>query len=150
MSRLAPGVAGRVAQVALSLLLLLGLAAGLSLSWRQIQSGDACPVLGGVVPACHIATGAYLLMTLGVAVVSFGPRRRWRGLGSAVLFAAGWLAATGLAVLGSALEFSRGGICPEGPGGVPMCYLSLAACAVFVVLYAGVMRGRRASFRSSV
>jgi len=124
VSRLAPGVAGRVAQVALSLLLLLGLAAGLSLSWRQIQSGDACPVLGGVVPACHIATGAYLLMTLGVAAVSFGPRRRWRGLGSAV--------------------------CPEGPGGVPMCYLSLAACVVFVVLYAGVMRGRRASFRSSV
>lgn len=139
------GVAGRLSQAVLGLLLLLGLAAGLSLSWRQIQSGGACPILGGVVPACHIATGAYLLMTLGTAQLSLGRR----GLVSVLLFGAGWLGATGLAVLGSALEFSRGGICPQGPGGVPMCYLSLAACVVFGVLFVIVVRATRSSAQSS-
>ncbi len=144
MNRVNQAVAGRVSQGVLGLLLLLGLGAGLSLSWRQIQSGDACPVLGGAVPACHIATGAYLLMALGTARLSWGGRRGSRSLGSVLFFGAGWLGATGLAVLGSALEFSRGGICPQGPGGVPMCYLSLAACVVFGVLFANVLRGTRA------
>jgi len=136
---------GVVPIAVLSALLLLGLGLGMLLSWRQIQSGDACPVLGGVVPACHVATAAYLLMTLGVGLLPGGPRTRWRRALAGGLFGTGWLLATGLATLGSAMEFARGGVCPRGPGGVPMCYVSLGACVVFLLLYGWAIRSTQAS-----
>jgi len=119
----------------LSLLLAVGLLGSGWVSWKHAFTDQACPVLGGSIPACFIVLGCFLFMAMGFWIGKPKMQRIW-----ASLFWAGLLVATGLAVLASILELFKGHVCPQLFGRVPMCYLSLAACISIASLY---LSGRR-------
>ena len=120
----------RIAMVALIAMVLFGLWGAGHLSYDQYQSGDACPVLGDMVPACYIAFGGYILIGLGVALSILKS-----GSTGSYLFWGGTILAGGLAALASVLELIKGDVCPVAFGSVPMCYISLGFSIVIAVLF---------------
>ena len=119
-----------IAKIALSLLVLFGLWGSGRLSYDQYRSGEACPVLGDLVPACYIAFFGYILITAGVAFSMRGAS----SIGT-YLFWSGTVIAGGLALLASVLELIKGDVCPIAFGVVPMCYISLAMSVAILVLF---------------
>ncbi len=117
-------------RIALIAIVLFGLWGAGRLSYDQYQSGEACPVLGDMVPACYIAFGGYVLIALGVAISILMP-----GAAGSYFFWGGTFIAGGLAALATVLELVKGGVCPVGPYGIPMCYISLALSIVIAVLF---------------
>ena len=122
-------------RLALIALVAIGLWSSARLSYRQYQSGEACPILGPV-PACYIALAGYVMMSIGVAVAI--TRMPWN---LSWVFWLGLAAAGGLALLGSAMELVKGDVCPKAYGWLPMCYVSLAFSVVIGILYALTTRG---------
>jgi hypothetical protein len=122
-------------RLALVALVALGLWSAGRLAWSHYQSGEACPILG-VVPACYIALGGYLLMATSVTAVIAKPdlRLSW-------MFWLGLVAAGGLALVGSGMELAKGDVCPKAFGWLPMCYVSLAFSVVIGILFAITTRG---------
>ena len=127
-------------RVLLVAMVLFGLRGAGMLSYQQYQSGDACPVLGNLVPACYIAFGGYILIALGVALQIFAA-----GSIAASLFWIGMLIAGGLAALASVLELIKGDVCPVAFGSVPMCYISLAFSLVIAALFIAAQSTARGS-----
>ena len=123
-----------IARVLLVAMILLGLRGAGNLSLEQYQTGEACPVLGDFIPACYIAFGGYLLIAIGAAL-SFLPTGAAAGNWGSYLFWAGTAIAGGLAALATILELVKGDVCPVGPAGIPMCYISLAFSVVIAVMY---------------
>ena len=117
-------------RIALIAMVLFGLWGAGQLSYKQYQSGKACPILGDTVPACYIAFGGYILIAAGVALSLLMP-----GAIGGYLFWAGTAIAGGLAAFATVLELVKGGVCPDGPYDIPMCYISLAMSIVIVVLF---------------
>ena len=108
------------------------------LSYEQFKSGEACPILGDMVPACYIAFFGFILLTLGVAMRMFSA-----GPTAVYLFWIGIAIAGGLAAIASVLEFFKGDVCPVAFGSVPMCYISLAFCSIIAVLFIFVEKASR-------
>ena len=117
-------------RIALIAMVLFGLWGAGRLSYEQYQTGKACPILGDTVPACYIAFGGYVLIAVGVAVSLLMP-----GAAGNYLFWGGTTIAGGLAAFATVLELIKGDVCPVGPYGIPMCYISLAFSIVIAVLY---------------
>ena len=117
-------------RIALIAMVLFGLWGAGRLSYEQYQTGKACPILGDTVPACYIAFGGYVLIAVGVAVSLLMP-----GAAGSYLFWGGTTIAGGLAAFATVLELIKGDVCPVGPYGIPMCYISLAFSIVIAVLY---------------
>ena len=130
-----------IARIALVAMVLFGLWGAGKLSFEQYQTGEACPVLGNFIPACYIAFGGYILIAIGAALsfvpVSTDPvsavstAQTW----GRYLFWGGTAVAGGLAAIATVMELVKGDVCPAGPAGIPMCYISLAFSAVIAVLY---------------
>jgi len=118
------------ARIALAALLAYGLWSGASLSLGHYRSGEACPIMGDLIPACYIAFGAYLLMATAVVARLIAPTRNL-----SILFWIGLGVAGGLALIGSALEAYKGDICPQAFGWLPLCYVSLAFSVAMGWLY---------------
>ena len=114
----------------LTAMVLFGLWGAGRLSYNQYLTGEACPVLGDIVPACYIAFGGYIFIGLGLAIYLM-----MRGSIGSYLFWSGLAVAGGLAALASVLELIKGDVCPVAFGSVPMCYISFAFTAVIGVLY---------------
>ena len=119
-----------IVKTALTLMVLFGLWGAGNLSYDQFRSGEACPILGDMVPACYIAFAGYVLITTGVIASLAGVNQI-----GAYLFWGGIVIAGGLAALASILELVKGDVCPVAFGSVPMCYVSLLFTAVIVALY---------------
>ena len=117
-------------RVLLVAMVLLGLWGSGRLSYDQYQTGEACPILGDFIPACYIACFGYVLIAAGVALSML-----MSGLTGSYLFWAGTAIAGGLAAFATVLELIKGDVCPVGPYGIPMCYISLAFSTVIAVLY---------------
>ncbi len=117
-------------RIALIAMVLFGLWGAGRLSYDQYQTGEACPILGDTVPACYIALGGYVLIAAGVAISLLMP-----GAAASYLFWGGTFIAGGLAAFATVLELIKGGICPVGPYGIPMCYISLAFSIAIAVLF---------------
>ena len=117
-------------RIALIAMVLFGLWGAGQLSYKQYQSGEACPILGDTVPACYIAFGGYILIAAGVALSLLVP-----GAVGGYLFWGGTAIAGGLAAFATVLELVKGDVCPVGPYGIPMCYISLAFSIVIAVLF---------------
>ena len=118
-------------RIALIAMVLFGLWGAGRLSYEQYQTGEACPILGDTVPACYIAFGGYVLIAVGVAISLLVPG----GAAGSYLFWGGTTIAGGLAAFATVLELMKGDVCPVGPYGIPMCYISLAFSIVIAVLY---------------
>ena len=126
-----------IARIALVALILVGLWGAGKLSFEQYQTGEACPVLGNFIPACYIAFGGFILITLGV-VLSFLPAgaegvsviNSW----GRYMFWGGITVAGGLAAIATVMEFVKGDVCPT-IGSIPMCYISLALCVAIAVMF---------------
>ncbi|MDA8563343.1 hypothetical protein N9L06_02715 [Mariniblastus sp.] len=119
-----------IVKTALALMVLFGLWGAGRLSYDQYLSGEACPILGDMVPACYIAFAGYILIAAGVTVSLLGI-----GTFGGYLFWGGTAIAGGLAALASVLELIKGDVCPLAFGSVPMCYISLAFSVVIAVLF---------------
>lgn len=119
----------------LSLLLAVGLWGSGWVSWKHAFSDQACPVLGGSIPACFIVLGGYLFMAVGYWIGK--PTEQWLW---ASLFWTGLLVASSLALLASILELFKGHVCPQLAGWLPMCYVSLLACISIFILYLSALR----------
>ena len=117
-------------RIALIAMVLFGLWGAGQLSYKQYQSSEACPILGDTVPACYIAFGGYVLIAAGVALSLLIP-----GAVGGYLFWGGTAIAGGLAAFATVLELVKGDVCPVGPYGIPMCYISLAFSIVIAVLF---------------
>ena len=122
-------------RLALVALVALGFWSAGRLAWTHYQSGEACPILG-VVPACYLAFGGYLLMAISVAALVVKPE-----LNISWMFWIGLLAAGCLAMLGSGMELAKGDVCPKAFGWLPMCYVSLAFSVLIGILFALTTRG---------
>jgi len=79
---------------------------------------------------CYIACFGYVLIAAGVVLSMLVS-----GSTGSYLFWAGTAIAGGLAALATVLELIKGDVCPVGPYGIPMCYISLAFSIVIAVLY---------------
>ena len=126
-AKLRAALASRVTLVAL---VAFGLWSGGRLSWSHYQSGEACPIVAELVPACYVAVGGYILIAIAVAARLVAPaftlnRTFWVGLS----------VAAGLALIGSATEVVVGNVCPRAFGWLPMCYVSLAFSVAIGLLY---------------
>ena len=119
-----------IVKTALTLMVLFGLWGAGNLSYKQYLSGDACPILGDMVPACYIAFVGYILIAAGVTASLFGVNPI-----GAYLFWGGTAIAGGLAALASVLELIKGDVCPVAFGSVPMCYISLAFSIIIAMLF---------------
>jgi len=87
-----------------------------SISFEHFRTGGACPMLGPV-PACYVVSLAYAAMA--VAGVIFWRVALW-------LFLAGAMPVIALAMVGTMSELLGVPTCPRAPGGMPLCYASLA------------------------
>ena len=119
-----------IVKTMLAFTVLFGLWGAGNLSYKQYLSGDACPILGDVIPACYIAFGGYILIAAGVAGTLLGV-----GQISSYLFWGGTAIAGGLALYATVLELVKGDVCPIAFGSVPMCYISLALSVVITGLF---------------
>lgn len=111
----------KVVWIILGLHLLTGLFGAGALSYQSLQGVDPCPTVG-ISRACYMVFFAYLAMLVTSLRIKPGP--------STAFFWIGWLVAFGFALTGSLSEFLQGDICPRTDSNIPMCYISLAFCAV--------------------
>ena len=116
-------------------LISVGLWGAGNLSFQQLQTGAACPILGNVVPACYIAFGGYLFIGVGAVLSLLLSGRIGR-----YLFWIGTAIAGGLAALATVLELFKGDVCPAAFDVVPMCYLSLGFSILIAGLYVSQFR----------
>jgi hypothetical protein len=113
-------------RVSLYLLVGLGFFSSGQLAWKEWTTGEACPVVGSV-PACYVAFAGFAAMLTGLLAVANNPAIR-------LVFYGGVSLAGGLALVGSAMEFMTGNVCPRA-GSVPMCYISLAMTVLIGALF---------------
>lgn len=120
--------AASLAFVVVNAILLMGAGA---LALGELRNPATCPDLLGI-PACYLVFGCATL-TMG--------SRLLRNPVRIVVFLLGAGPAFGLALVASALQLMGGVQCPKGPGGVPLCYLSLALFGTLLALEAARYRG---------
>lgn len=110
------------------LLLLIGIGfwGGLNVSYANLTGARACPHLAGLA-ICYVVAIAYGAMLASLFL-------RHTLLHQALFFVA-WGVSFLVAMLGSGLELSRGGICPATSFRLPLCYVSLAICLAIMVVY---------------
>lgn len=120
-----------IAFVIVNATILLGAGA---LALGEARDPATCPDLLGA-PACFLV--------LGCAVLTLGSRLL-RDPARFVVLILGAGPAFGLALLAGALQMAGRIECPKGPGGGPLCYLSLAMFGTLLALEAARCgRGRR-------
>lgn len=88
----------------------------------------------GPIPACIIVFGGYLSVLLSAFIVKKTPAK--------LLFFLGWLPVFLLASIGVVLEMYQGDTCPDGAGGIPQCFYSLAMALACLVLFRKIIFGR--------
>lgn len=93
-----------------------------ALSFARLSDPEACPSLG-FIPACYLVLGGYALALLG-HLKSY-PK----------LFMSGLAIPTALALFASIAELAGFDVCPKSESGIPLCYFSLAFCAVGWLLW---------------
>lgn len=118
----------RILIVPLLAMLGLGFWSSSNLVITEITSGDGCPYLGPV-PACLVAFVSYFAMSVATGLRLLKPKVKWAWK----LFLGGVAGAGILAIIGSLMEVFIGNICPVGPGGVPMCFVSLGMCIAIAI-----------------
>ena len=119
-------MAHRMYRITLLLLAGLGTLAGAQLSLSHLETGQTCPLIGAL-PACFVVLAGYCSVLL--ATVWYRMTFAWQ------LFLLGWVPVFVLASVGVVTEIVNGGICPEGPFGVPQCFFSLAMIAACIALF---------------
>ncbi|WP_413692631.1 hypothetical protein [Psychromonas sp. KJ10-2] len=116
--------------IAIKAILLVSLSAGLyggiSVSYLTVTGIAPCPSVINI-PACYIVSIGYFLMLIA-ALFDRKKYSKW-------LFIIGWAPVILIAVVGSALEFSQGDICPRSEMGTPLCYISLSFGVFVAFLY---------------
>ena len=110
---------------ALLLLIVIGFWGGLSVSLVNFTGQNACPNLAGLA-ICYVVTIAYGLMLISLFL---------KQASHYVLFSSAWGVTFLIALLGSGLEISIGGVCPTTSFMLPLCYVSLAMCLAIMGLY---------------
>ncbi len=120
---------------ALLLLIGIGFWGGLSVSYANLTGEQACPHLTGLA-ICYIVAIAYGSMLASLFL-------RQPALHYA-MFLAAWGITVLIALLGSGLELSQGGVCPTTSFLLPLCYVSLAMCLAIMGIYL-VARPRKGS-----
>jgi len=103
-----------------------GLYGGISVSYLTVTGIAPCPSVINI-PACYLVSIGYLLMLMA-ALFDRKKYSKW-------LFVVGWTPVILLAVIGSTLELSQGGICPRSEMGTPLCYISLSFAVFVAFLY---------------
>ena len=106
---------------AIIILLITALYGSASLSLGEYHSRHTCPQLLGI-PACYMVFGLFLV-GLFSHLVDFGI---WSFYGPIGLLAT-------IALVGTGGELTGMVSCPRTSGGVPMCYISLAICALLLL-----------------
>ena len=108
------------------LLIGIGLWGGLSVSYVNLIGEQACPHLAGLA-ICYIVAIAYGSMLASLFFRQ--PALHY------VVFLTAWGITFLIALLGSGLELSQGGVCPTTSFLLPLCYISLAMCLAIMGLY---------------
>lgn len=103
------------------------------ISFAHWQTGVVCPMLGPL-PACYLVSACYAAM--GLAAVLWN--KRLNGL-----FFAGAAPVILLALTGTSLELSGRPTCPRSETGLPLCYLSLIAGIMMLVVFLFALKRER-------
>ena len=117
----------RIGLVGACLFVLSGI---IPISLAQFRTGDACPMLGPI-PACYVVSVAYSAMALAGVIW-------WRVALRIFLF--GSVPVIALAVTGTTSELLGIPTCPRSPGGLPLCYLSLAVGLSLLLVFLSIRR----------
>ncbi len=120
---------------ALLLLIGIGFWGSLRVSYANLTGEQACPHLEGLA-ICYIVAAAYGSMLASLFLRQ--PTLHY------VMFLTAWGVTFLIALLGSGLELSQGGVCPTTSFLLPLCYVSLAMCLVIMGIYL-VARPRKGS-----
>ena len=113
-------------KIALWVLVLIGFAGALHISYLNATTNNACPHVA-MIPVCYVVLAAFGMMLLSLIINHYGCKQH--------LFVAGWSIAFLIALLGSSAELMKGDICPASSNGLPMCFVSLALCIAIFVLF---------------
>ena len=111
-------------------LLSVGLYEAVSVSYLTVTGIAPCPTVVNV-PACFIVTAGYFIMLI-TALFRHQLISKWN---TKWLFIVGWAPVVLLALVGSALEFIQGDVCPKSDTGIPLCYISLSFAVSVAILY---------------
>jgi len=123
-----------LARMGLLLLSGFGFLAGTQLSVNHLQHGEVCPIIGPI-PACVIVSFGYLMIFLAAVMV----QKSW----SKPLFYVGWTPVFLLALFGVIIELTQSQICPQGPAGIPQCFISFAMAVICWLLFRKITRRPR-------
>jgi hypothetical protein len=121
------------------LFIILGISAvgfwgALNLSIEEWQEAGACPCIG--IPACYLVAIGYFLILSSCINHNKALFRK--------LFYAGISIVLGLAAMGSFMQVTGLGECPQNKTGFPMCYISLMMSTTILVAF---FVGRRKAMR---
>lgn len=122
-----------ISRVGLIVLSALGTIGGAQLSFSHLIHGEICPMIGPV-PACNIVLVGYSLILLATMTQTHR---------TLVLFVAGWVPVSMLAITGVTLEILYGATCPPGPAGIPQCFISLAMSMLSLIFFIMFLRSSR-------
>lgn len=113
-------------RAALWALIVMGLWSASRLSWATLTGVAPCPAAAGI-PICYAVTLGYLGM-LGAQLQTQWHSGPW-------LFYPAWAVVALIALSGTGAELIFGDVCPKSSSGTPMCFFSLAYCALILVLH---------------
>lgn len=104
------------------------------LSIAEWGVAGSCPCIG--IPACYLVMIGYFLILSSCINHNKAPFRK--------LFYAGISIVLGLAAMGSFMQVTGLGECPQNESGFPMCYISLMMSTTILVAF---FVGRRKAMR---
>lgn len=111
-----------------------GVFEALRISHLHFNTAESCPTLAAL-PACYVVLVCYSAMAaawIGRLTSKIPPLGRYKTL----LFWAGFTPAFLLALVGTTGEIFGFVDCPETPGGLPKCFISLAFVLILAALWA--------------
>jgi hypothetical protein len=119
-------VQSKVAMAFLLLLIGIGFWGSLNVSYANLTGAQACPHLAGIA-ICYVVAIAYGSMLASLLLK--------RSALHYAMFSGAWGITFLIALSGSGLELSQGGVCPVTSFQLPLCYVSLALCLAIMAFY---------------
>jgi hypothetical protein len=116
----------KLAMTVLLPLLGIGFWGALSVSYTNLTGAQNCPHLAGIA-ICYVVAIAYGSMLVSLLLK--------RSAHHYTIFSVAWGITFLIALSGSGLELSQGGVCPITSFQLPLCYVSLALCLAIMASY---------------
>jgi len=121
--------------LALYLLVAVGLYGAMALSYSTIIGVAPCPSLVKI-PVCFVVATGYLAMAFGLVL------EKTRLKLSTKVFLSGWTVVFSIAIIGTLMEVLTANTCPVNKLEIPLCFVSLIVTLLILLLFMPKLRDR--------